>query len=86
MSRSACWTPSYFEQALSITRELGTLYYEAITLTHLGDTHHATGNTAQARSAWQQTLDILHHLGHIPHMGTGYPDTDTIRANLRDLD
>ena len=77
--------PATSSKPSTIDRELGALYHQAIILTHLGDTYHAVGNTAQARRAWLQALDILHQQGHIPPMGTGYPDTDTIRANLRDL-
>ncbi len=48
--------------------------YEADTLTRLGDTHHATGDTDAARSAWRYALTILNNLGH--------PNADTVRAKL----
>ena len=43
-------------------------------LTRLGDTHHAAGELAQARQAWQQALAILEDLQH--------PDAGQVRAKL----
>ncbi|HVX43693.1 MAG TPA: BTAD domain-containing putative transcriptional regulator [Mycobacteriales bacterium] len=43
-----------------IYRELGgDAFYEADTLVHLGDTHHARGDRAAAVTAWQEALSIL---------------------------
>jgi tetratricopeptide (TPR) repeat protein len=67
-----------YQHALHLYRDLGDHYNEADTLTHLGDTHHAAGNITAARTAWQHALDILTDLD--------YPDTDTVRARLHDLD
>ena len=63
-----------YQRALSISRESGDRYHEAEALTHLGDTHQAAGELAQAREAWQQALAILDDLQH--------PDADQVRAKL----
>jgi hypothetical protein len=62
----------------SVHRDLGDRYLEATTLTHLGETHHVTGNPAAARTAWQQALRILEELGH--------PDTEQVRGKMAALD
>jgi len=67
-----------YQHALHLYRDLGDRYLEADVLTHLGDTHFATRQPAAARTAWRHALDILTDLDH--------PDTDTVRAKLRDLD
>ncbi len=67
-----------YQHALALYGDLGDRYYEADTLTHLGDTHHAAGRPDQARTAWTTALDILTDLDH--------PDTDTVRAKLVTLD
>jgi len=43
-----------YGRALSIFGELGNRYYQADTLTHLGDTHHAAGQENKAQAAWRQ--------------------------------
>jgi tetratricopeptide (TPR) repeat protein len=68
---------SCYQHALAIFREQRYRFYQAHTLTHLGDTHHAAANTAAARSAWQQALVILDDLRH--------PDAGQVRAKLRHL-
>jgi hypothetical protein len=47
----------------------------AETLGHLGDSHSAAGNPAQARAAWEEALAILDDLHH--------PDANQIRAKLK---
>jgi tetratricopeptide (TPR) repeat protein len=64
-----------YQNALAIFREQGYRFYQADTLTHLGDTHHAAGDRHQARQAWEQALDILDDLRH--------SDADQVRAKLR---
>jgi len=46
-------------------------------LTHLGDTHHATGSPQAARQAWQQALSILDDLNHA--------DADNLRTRIKAL-
>ena len=58
-------------------RELGDRYYEADTLAHLGQAHHALRGFDAARAAWQQALDILTELQH--------PDVERVRAELTQL-
>jgi hypothetical protein len=59
-------------------RDLGDRYGEADTLTHLAETHHATGNPQAACGAWQQALTILDDLDH--------PNAEQVRAKLAGLD
>jgi hypothetical protein len=56
-----------------------------MTLSHLGDTYHATGNLDTARNAWYEALDILDRLGVTLGAGlsAGYPDADELRDKLR---
>ena len=56
-------------------RDLGDRRYEADTLTRLGDTHHAIGNTGDAREVWQQALTVLDQLDH--------PDADEVRVKQK---
>jgi tetratricopeptide (TPR) repeat protein len=63
-----------YQRALGPYQETGDLFQEADTLTRLGDTHHAAGELAQAREAWQQALAILEDLQH--------PGADQVRAKL----
>jgi DNA-binding SARP family transcriptional activator len=60
--------------ALALHRHLGDRHDQADTLTHLGDTHHATGDHNAASGAWRQALDILTDLDHA--------DADAVRAKL----
>jgi tetratricopeptide (TPR) repeat protein len=64
----------YYQQALRLFSDLGDRYKETETLSSLGDTHHAGGDTAAARECWQRALAILADLGH--------PDAGTVRAKL----
>ena len=75
-------------ESLALKREIGHRYRQATTLSHLGDTHHATGDLDAARDAWQEALDILDHLGVALGAGlsAGYPDPDELRVKLRHLD
>jgi len=83
---------AFLEQSLALNRELD-LQGQAIVLSHLGDTHRATGDITRARDAWQQALAIVGQLGAVPgaSLGTGrpylyaygYPDADEIRAKLQ---
>ena len=66
-----------YRHAIDLFRDLGH-HEEAITLDHLGDTHHAAGNFESAGSAWQQSLAVLDRLGH--------PNADKVRAKLKELD
>lgn len=65
---------SSFRRALELTRDLGDLYHQAATLTHLGDTHRAAGDPGAARQVWQESLAILHELGH--------PDVEQVKSKL----
>jgi hypothetical protein len=60
--------------ALSLFRDTGGRSAEADTLTHLGDSRHASGELTQAREAWQQALAILEDIQH--------PDAAKVRAKL----
>ena len=42
-----------YQQSLALKRELGDRFRLATTLSHLGDTHHATGDLDAARDSWQ---------------------------------
>jgi tetratricopeptide (TPR) repeat protein len=68
---------AYYQRALDLRRDLGVRYFEAETLTHLGDTHHAAANIKAARDAWQDALTILEELDHL--------DADQVRTRLHDL-
>jgi hypothetical protein len=61
-----------------LKRQLSDRYFEACTLTRLGDAHYRTNNFASARENWQQALTFIDQLGH--------PDADKIRARLATLD
>jgi tetratricopeptide (TPR) repeat protein len=63
-----------YQRALSLSREFGDRLGDAEILTHLGDNHHAAGELAQAREAWQQALAILDDLRH--------PNVGPVRAKL----
>ncbi|MEU4172824.1 BTAD domain-containing putative transcriptional regulator [Streptomyces sp. NPDC026665] len=66
-----------FEQALRIYRDIQDTYLEADTLTHIADTHFASGMTDGAVDALRQALALLNSIGH--------PDAEGVRAKLRDL-
>jgi tetratricopeptide (TPR) repeat protein len=63
-----------YERALILYRETGDRFYEAETLTQLGDTRRAAGDLAQAREDWQQALAIFNDLQH--------PNADKVRVRL----
>jgi tetratricopeptide (TPR) repeat protein/transcriptional regulator with XRE-family HTH domain len=67
-----------YQHALSLHRESGYRFNEAVALNHLGDTREAAGQLVQARQAWQQALDIFDDLEH--------PDADQVRAKLASAD
>jgi len=67
---------SWYLEAVRLRHDLGEPYYEARSLTHLGDAHVAAGDTGAAHHAWQQALVILDQLDH--------PDAEQLRAKLRD--
>jgi tetratricopeptide (TPR) repeat protein len=54
-----------YQRALALFRDLGDRHLEAAVLTRLGDTHHASGDPAAARTAWTHALDILTDLDHL---------------------
>jgi tetratricopeptide (TPR) repeat protein len=64
-----------YRRALGLYRMLNDHYYEADTLTRLGDTYAATGDQMAARHSWAWAADILSGLQH--------PDADGVRARLR---
>jgi len=53
-----------FTRALDLYRESGDRYWIADTLTHLGDTYQACGQSPAATKAWQEALELLVELGH----------------------
>jgi tetratricopeptide (TPR) repeat protein len=63
-----------YQRALSLHRRSGDRFAEAGTLTRLGDTRHAAGEVAHARTAWQEALAIFEDLQH--------PDADKVRVKL----
>jgi tetratricopeptide (TPR) repeat protein len=67
-----------YEHAVDLYRRIGDRYNEADSLTHLGDTHDATGNHRAARDSWHQAAAILAELDH--------PDADQVRAKLGSAD
>jgi len=63
-----------YEHALRIFRSVGDRWGEAESLTDLGDSRQAVGESLQAREAWQQALAIFDDLQH--------PDAAKIRTRL----
>jgi hypothetical protein len=51
-------------RSISLWRELGADYDEAVTLIRLGDAQEADGDTAAAVTTWRQALEILVRLDH----------------------
>jgi tetratricopeptide (TPR) repeat protein len=66
-----------YRHAIDLYRDLSEYREEAITLSHLGDTHEAAGHADLARAAWEDALVILDRLDH--------PDAGRIRAKLEGL-
>ncbi|OLE27748.1 MAG: hypothetical protein AUG49_04370 [Catenulispora sp. 13_1_20CM_3_70_7] len=60
--------------AIDLCREHGDRYYEADSLTNLGDTHQAAGDRDAAQAAWKHAPHILDDFKH--------PDADRVRAKL----
>ena len=52
-----------YDRALALFREVGDRFYEAETLTHLGDAHEQK-DPARARRHWSAARDILADLSH----------------------
>jgi predicted negative regulator of RcsB-dependent stress response len=52
-------------------------YKEPVTLTRLGDTHHAAGDHDAARHAWEQAQALFEDLQH--------PDAEPVRVKLKAL-
>jgi tetratricopeptide (TPR) repeat protein/DNA-binding XRE family transcriptional regulator len=65
-----------YQQALDLHREIGSCWGAAEALGHLGDLHHAVGDLAAARAAWEESLTILDDLHH--------PNMVRIRNKLND--
>jgi len=53
-----------YRHALGLFAEIGDRYYQAGTLTHLGDASLLAGEATAARNAWLRALAILADLGH----------------------
>jgi tetratricopeptide (TPR) repeat protein len=66
-----------YHHAITLYHELGDRYYEADTLTRLGDSHYSAGDTNDARDVWQQALAILTDLDHRA--------ADTVRTKLASI-
>jgi hypothetical protein len=62
--------------AIELFEDLGDRYFQAGTLTNLGDTHQAAGRPEAAQEVWRRALAILEDLGHA--------DAETVRAKLGD--
>ena len=67
-----------YQRALPLLREQGERYFEADTLSYLGDTYDASGDQGTARDCWLQALAILDDLHH--------PDVEQVRGKLQRLD
>jgi tetratricopeptide (TPR) repeat protein len=48
----------YYQQALTLFRQIGSTGDEAEGLEVLGEVHHALGRHPEARRAWQHALDL----------------------------
>jgi tetratricopeptide (TPR) repeat protein len=64
-----------YRRSVDVYLTLGDPYYQAVTLSHLGDALHAADDPASARDAWRQTLEILDQLDH--------HNADKIRDRIR---
>jgi tetratricopeptide (TPR) repeat protein len=63
-----------YRRAVDLFQDLDERYYEADTLTRLGDVHEAAGDPEAARRAWERAHEILGELNH--------PDAESVRAKL----
>lgn len=66
-----------YQRAVELARDYGHRDLEADILTHLGDTHRATGDVDSAGKAWRTALGLLQELSR--------PDADQVQARLRRL-
>lgn len=64
----------HFRTAIGIAENAGDRYMLAEALTHLGDTHEAMGNHAEARETWEQAVEEWEALHS--------PEADALRARL----
>ncbi|MDJ0345161.1 BTAD domain-containing putative transcriptional regulator [Streptomyces sp. H10-C2] len=62
-------------RAVEGCREVGVPYHESLSLTHLGETRLAAGDSLAARDAWRQALELLDTLKH--------PDAENVRLRLK---
>jgi DNA-binding SARP family transcriptional activator/predicted ATPase len=60
----------YAGQALATSRETGQHFFETIVLGILGRAHHALGELSEARSVYQETLDLLREIDQSSEAGT----------------
>jgi tetratricopeptide (TPR) repeat protein len=67
----------HYRLALDIDVRLRDRYNEAETLCHLAETYQASGQPAEARSAWVRALELLHAVNH--------PSAEDVAARLREL-
>lgn len=63
-----------FRHALDLARKAGGRLQEADVFAHLGDLHHAHGETPGAQEAWSRALAIFDEIRH--------PSADQVRARL----
>ncbi len=54
---------SYYNEALSIVREVGDRAGEAATLNNIGGVHHGLGDRARALTYYNEALPILREVG-----------------------
>jgi tetratricopeptide (TPR) repeat protein len=66
-----------YQSALAIFTDLDNSYYQATVLTHLGETHLATGDADAAQTSWVLARRILHNLNH--------PEESDVDAKLHGL-
>jgi DNA-binding SARP family transcriptional activator/Tfp pilus assembly protein PilF len=64
-----------YGHALALYEQFGNRYEQAKILAHIGETHHAAGATAEARTVWGRAVQILDDLGR--------PDADEIREIIQ---
>jgi len=69
---------AYYEEALATYRDIGDPGGEATTLTHLGDAQVACGRSADARTSWEEALDLEARLAG--------QDPSALRSRLARLD
>jgi DNA-binding SARP family transcriptional activator/tetratricopeptide (TPR) repeat protein len=67
-----------YRRAVEILDQYGYRHLKAVTLTSAGVAYRAAGDVQAAGDAWREALAILEETHH--------PDTERVRAHLRDLD